>query len=153
KSFYDLMARADKKNPNKYDPLVTNNIGIILPEDFWDKLPKDKELQKRYLQVTQQRKAKGKIYLLDVRNCNKNLSPVYEKLGHKVDTTNICCVTGDTKVLTSVGYIPIIEGLDKEHLVWNGEEYTKTTFKRIAKNQPIFRVSFTNGQTLDCTED
>src|SRR5690606_38929801 len=90
KSFYDLMARADKKKPNKHDLLVTNNIGIILPEDCWDKLPKDKELQKRYLQVTQQRKAKGKIYLLDVRNCNKNLSPVYEKLGHKVDTTNIC---------------------------------------------------------------
>ena len=91
KSFYDLMARADKKNPNKYDPLVTNNIGIILPEDFWDKFAEDRELKKRFLQVIQQRESKGKIYLLDVRNSNKNLSPVYEKLGHEVDTTNICC--------------------------------------------------------------
>ena len=90
KSFYDLMARADKKNPNKYDPLVTNNIGIILPEDFWDKFAEDRELKKRFLQVIQQRESKGKIYLLDVRNSNKNLSPVYEKLGHEVDTTNIC---------------------------------------------------------------
>lgn len=153
KSFYKLMERADKKNPDKKDPLVTNNVGIILPEDFWDKLPNNPELKKRYLQVIQQRREKGKIYLLDVRNCNKNLSPVYEKLGHKVDTTNICCVTGDTKVLTSKGHIPIIEGLDKEHLVWNGEEYTKTTFKKIAVDQPIYRVTFSNGQVLDCTEN
>lgn len=125
KSFYDLMARADKKNPNKHDPLVTNNIGIILPEDFWDKFAEDRELKKRFLQVIQQRESKGKIYILDVRNSNKNLSPVYEKLGHEVDTTNICCVTGDTKVLTNVGEVEIKDLVGKETVVWNGSGWSK----------------------------
>lgn len=125
KSFYKLMERADKKNPDKKDPLVTNNVGIILPEDFWDKLPNNPELKKRYLQVIQQRREKGKIYLLDVRNCNKNLSPVYEKLGHKVDTTNICCVTGGTKVLTNAGEVEIKDLVGKETVVWNGSGWSK----------------------------
>src|SRR5699024_2165686 len=90
KSFYDIMKRADKVNPDKSDPLVTNNIGITLPSGFWELLKTNDEAKKRFLMVLQQRQAKGKIYLLDVDNCNKHQSPVYKKLGHKVVATNIC---------------------------------------------------------------
>lgn len=90
KSFYDLMKRADKTNPDTHDPLVDNNIGIILPLGFMERLKTDKEAQKRFILVMQQRKMKGKIYLMDMDNANKNMSPVYEKLNHVVDSTNIC---------------------------------------------------------------
>lgn len=90
KSFYDLMDRASKLNSDSRDPLVANNIGITLPSGFWEDIKTDKELQKRFLQVIEQRMEKGKIYILDIDNCNINQSPVYKKLGHQVTTSNIC---------------------------------------------------------------
>ena len=88
--FWEYMERLDKNNPNKKDPLINNTFGVILPKGFWSRFAKDKELQKRYLYVLQQRKLIGRIYLLDVDNCNKNKSPVYEILNHSVDSGNIC---------------------------------------------------------------
>lgn len=88
--FYDIMQRADKKNPDKKDPFVDNNVGIILPQGFREKLKTDKESQKRFMTVLQARRDSGKIYILDVDNCNKNQSEVYKRLGHIVNSTNIC---------------------------------------------------------------
>jgi ribonucleoside-diphosphate reductase alpha chain len=89
--FYDLLKRVHKTNSDKKDPFVDNNVGIILPKGFRERIAnKDIEARKRFLYVLQLRQADGKIYLLDVENCNKNQSPVYEKLGHLVSATNIC---------------------------------------------------------------
>ena len=92
KEFDDFLERLDKKNPNKKDPFVDNNGGIILPKGFRQKVKGgDKEAQRRFLKVLEARKEKGKIYILDVENCNKNNSPVYSKLEQEVNSTNICC--------------------------------------------------------------
>lgn len=89
--FYDILERAGKSNPNSHDPLVENNVGINLPVGFKDRVRGgDKEAQKRFLTVCQERKDVGKIYIVDEENLNKNQSPVYKKLNHKVDSVNIC---------------------------------------------------------------
>lgn len=88
--FWDVMTRIDKSNPDKKDPLVSNNLGIILPIGFRNKLKTDKESQKRFMKCISVRESTGKLYLLDVENCNKNQSPVYKKLEHVVSSTNIC---------------------------------------------------------------
>ena len=91
REFYDIMDRVSKENSNKHDTLVDNNIGILLPKGFRDKVRNgDKEAQKRFLTVLQERKDTGKIYLVDEDNLNKNQSEVYSKLGHVVNSTNIC---------------------------------------------------------------
>lgn len=89
--YYDLIDRVGKNNPNSHDPLVENNIGISLPIGFRQRiLNGDKEAQKRFLTLIQERKDTGKVYLVDLENANKNHSPVYKKLGHTVDSFNIC---------------------------------------------------------------
>lgn len=88
--FWELMTRIDKNNPDKKDPLINNTVGIILPKDFWDRVGTDTEIKKRYIEVLKARKKTGKIYIGDVRNMNKNCSPVYEKLGLTISSTNIC---------------------------------------------------------------
>ena len=88
--FYDLMKRIDKRNPDKKDPFVENNVGIVLPLDFKERIKVDKELQKRFLKVLTERRAVGKIYIVELENMNKNISPVYSALNHIVNTTNIC---------------------------------------------------------------
>ena len=89
--FYDMMKRIDKTNPDKHDPLVENNVGIVLPVGFIERVKSgDKEAQKRILLVLEERKETGKVYLVNLENMNKNISPVYKALGHFVNTTNIC---------------------------------------------------------------
>jgi ribonucleoside-diphosphate reductase alpha chain len=89
--FYDLLKRCEKTNPDKNDSLVGNNIGVILPIGFRDRIQKgDKEAQKRFLKCLSIRESDGRVYLLDVENCNKNQSPVYAALGQIVQSQNIC---------------------------------------------------------------
>lgn len=89
--FDELMRRVDKQNPDSNDPLVTNTVGIILPEGFRQKIKDgDSESRRRWIKVLQARKKTGKVYLVDVENMNKNQSPVYKILDLKVDATNIC---------------------------------------------------------------
>lgn len=90
KEFDLILDRASKKNPDKKDPLVSNNVGIILPIGWKERIKTDNELKKRYLRVLKERMETGKLYMLDVENCNKNQSPVYEILGQTVENTNIC---------------------------------------------------------------
>lgn len=88
----DLVKRTDKKNSNSKDPFVDNNIGVILPTGFRDKVKNgDRSAQAKFLRILKLREEKGKIYILDEENCNINSSPVYSRLGHTVDSTNICC--------------------------------------------------------------
>ena len=89
--FDELMRRIKKTNDDPNDPLVGNTVGIILPEGWRQRIKDgDKELKRRYLYVLNQRMSQGDAYLVDLENCNKNTSPVYTKLGHKVSATNIC---------------------------------------------------------------
>lgn len=88
--FYEMMERIDKRNPSDTDPLIKNNIGIILPHDFDNLVQTDDEVKKRYIEVLKNKKETGRVYLLHKDNANKNHSPVYEKLGHIVDSSNIC---------------------------------------------------------------
>lgn len=89
--FDEIIKRNDHKNPDKNDPFVGNNVGFILPKGFRQKVKDgDKEAQRRFLRVLQDRKAEGKFYLLDVENCNMNQSEVYKVLNHEVTSTNIC---------------------------------------------------------------
>lgn len=85
------MERLDKNNPDKNDPLINNNMGFLLPTGFREQVRSgNKEYQRRFLKLLQKRQAVGRIYLVDEENLNKNQSPVYEKLGHRVLSTNIC---------------------------------------------------------------
>lgn len=113
--FYDFLKRREKTNPNQNDPLVGNNIGIKLPIGFRARLQNgDKEAQKRFLKCLSVRESDGSLYLLDIENCNKNVSPVYEKLGHVVESTNIC-----TEVLTPIyddkSFVCVICSLNAVH--------------------------------------
>ena len=92
----DILKRCHKNNPNKNDPLLDNNIGFILPTGFRKRMKEgDRKAKSVFVKILKERLGSGKVYLLDEENCNKNTSPVYEKLGHVVQSTNIC-----TEVLT-----------------------------------------------------
>lgn len=89
--FEEVLARVDKANPDKNDVMITNTVGIILPRGFRDKIRSgDKEARRRWIKLLEARQKAGNVYIVDIENMNKNISPVYEKLGLEVTSTNIC---------------------------------------------------------------
>ena len=88
----------------------------------------------------------GALFIDEVRDWN--LLSGFED--YKIDVTNPC-VTGDTKILTRDGYLPIAELAGKEVEVWNGYEWSKVTPKITGHNQKTLKVTFSNGATVQCT--
>jgi len=60
------------------------------------------------------------------------------------------CVTGDTKILTDQGHIPIETLVGKKIRVWNGTSFKETTPFRTGQ-QNVYRVSLSNGTNIKCT--
>ncbi len=61
------------------------------------------------------------------------------------------CVSGDIKILTTDGHIPIIQLQDKEVELWNGLEWSKATIRKTGENQKLIEVALSNGETIKCT--
>lgn len=89
--FDDLLARVDKSNPDKNDPMVTNTVGIIMPRGFRERIKSgDREARRRFIKALKARQKSGNVYLVDIENMNLNKSPVYTALDLEVTSTNIC---------------------------------------------------------------
>lgn len=68
----------------------------------------------------------------------------------KIHSTNPC-FTGDTLVLTDIGYKRIDSLIGKNTNVWNGFEWSTVIPRVTAENQEILLVSLSDGSTLKCT--
>ena len=60
-------------------------------------------------------------------------------------------MSGDTKIFTKDGHIPIIELKDKEVELWNGIQWSKSTIRKTGENQTLVAVTLSNGETIKCT--
>jgi len=62
------------------------------------------------------------------------------------------CVPGNTLILTDNGYKEIESLCDKEVNVWNGYEYSSVTPHITGRDQPMRKVTFSDGTILECTD-
>lgn len=68
----------------------------------------------------------------------------------RVPCVNLC-VAPETLILTERGYLPIAD-LEGEVLnIWNGFEWSEVLIKKTGENQPLLKVNFSNGESLECT--
>lgn len=63
------------------------------------------------------------------------------------------CVTGDTNLITKEGLTTIKDSLGKNINIWNGENWSNVTPKKTQTNVDIYRVQFSDGSFLDCTDN
>jgi len=61
------------------------------------------------------------------------------------------CVSGDTEILTDNGYVRIDSVVDTNVNVWNGFEWSTVTPKITGHSQPMLKVEFSDGRSLNCT--
>lgn len=89
----------------------------------------------------------GIPYMLSKDNVNK--TSYHSNIG-VVKNSNLC-VAPETRILTDQGY-QVIKDLENQKIkVWNGEEFSKTTVIKTGVNQELIKVSFSNGEYLECT--
>jgi ribonucleoside-diphosphate reductase alpha chain len=90
-TFEQLLKEVDKNNPDKTSVLIDNTVGCVIPEGFIGKIESgDKVAQRKFLNLLNERKKSGQIYISYVENMNKNCSEVYKKLGYIIKNSNIC---------------------------------------------------------------
>lgn len=70
---------------------------------------------------------------------------------HRFRGTNPC-VTGDTLLLTKEGYKRFDEAIDKPQEIWNGYQWSNVTPFKTSDSADVYRVIFSNGVELKCTE-
>lgn len=61
------------------------------------------------------------------------------------------CVSGDTRIQTKDGAFKIIDCVDKEVEVWNGQKWSKVTPRKTGTNKFLRRVKLSDGSYLDAT--
>tara|TARA_Y100000739_G_scaffold55387_1_gene44937 strand:- start:2346 stop:6050 length:3705 start_codon:yes stop_codon:yes gene_type:complete len=91
----------------------------------------------------------GTPYMLYKDPCNKKSNQ--KNLG-TIKSSNLCCVRGDTLLLTDKGH-EVIETLeDKIVNVWNGKEFSEVTVKQTNDSAELLNIHLSDGSELNCTK-
>jgi ribonucleotide reductase alpha subunit len=91
----------------------------------------------------------GTPYMLYKDACNKKSNQ--KNLG-VIKSSNLCCVKGDTMLLTDKGHLPIQTLEDKKVNVWNGEEFSEVVVKQTNDAAELLTIEFSDGCELTCTK-
>lgn len=124
-------------------PMEGTNISIIYDTDFFVAI-EDKSHPKH--------KQAKKIWNL---NCKQAFSTAEPGMSFNfckdAESLRNACVTGDTKLLTKQGLQRIDSLLDSSVEIWNGWEWSEVQPKITGYNQPMLKVSMSDGRVLKCT--
>lgn len=129
-----------------------NNIGWVYKEEDFNKMESgDKEAIKRYQRTMKIRSVLGRGYLMKHWTAQEQRPQMYKDKGLDVKASNLC-VTPDTPILTSIGYIPIGELEGQSVDIWNGEEWSKVDIIKTGTDQKVVKVITSSGQEIECTQ-
>ena len=70
-----------------------------------------------------------------------------------LEDSELCCVSGDTKIQTKTGIYEIKDLVDKNIEIFNGEEWSEVIPFIAGKNKKLYRVYLSDGSYLDCTDN
>lgn len=122
-----------------YESYERDNLAVktIKARDLWEQI------------ITTQIETGGP-YMLYKDSVNKKSN---QKNIGTIKSSNLCCVTGDTVILTDNGQIKISELEGKTANVWNGEKFSESTVFKTNDSAEIINVKFSDGMTLNCTKN
>jgi ribonucleotide reductase alpha subunit len=112
--------------------------------------------RKLWATIQERQRTLGRPYIFFTDNAQVN-SPFKQNYGN-INSANLCCLGQETLILTRNGELPIasIAGTLAEptiHEVWNGICYANAPIYKVADDQVLYRVKFSQGQYVDVTED
>jgi ribonucleoside-diphosphate reductase alpha chain len=105
--------------------------------------------RKIWLKILDSQIETGTPYMLYKDSCNKKSNQ--KNLG-TIKSSNLCCVKGDTLLLTDKGHLKIETLKDNKVNVWNGKEFNEVTVKQTNDSEELLTIDFSDGSTLTCTK-
>jgi ribonucleotide reductase alpha subunit len=70
----------------------------------------------------------------------------------EVNSSNLCC-SGDTLLLTNLGYFKLKDLENETVEAWNGKEFSEITVRRTNERAAMKKIYFNNGLMLQCTQN
>lgn len=137
------------------NPIQLMYYGVCIG-DQWLKEMKEGDAEKRriWAKVLQRKAESGIPYLFFKDNVNNQKPDVYKDKDMTIYASNLCCVSGDTTILTKeYGDVPIAEHENEFVTVWNGFEWSPNVqLLKTNTNQRLFLVELSNGKSIRCTD-
>lgn len=137
------------------NPIQLMYYGVCIG-DQWLKEMKEGDGEKRriWAKVLQRKAESGIPYLFFKDNVNNQKPDVYKDKDMTIYASNLCCVSGDTTILTKeYGDTPIAEHENEFVTVWNGFEWSPNVqLLKTNTNQRLFLVELSNGKGIRCTD-
>lgn len=101
------------------------------------------------LQFLTERFGTGRLYVQFVDNVNQHSA--FDAEVAPVVQSNLC-VAPETYIFTDKGYVKIVDVVDTEVNVWNGEVFTPVTVRKTSESSKLLTVLTSYGYSINCTE-
>lgn len=127
------------------------NHCVTIDDYFYEDLINGDQLSREiWSELLSSRMKTGQPYIFNYHTVNNNRPADWKKRNLKIDGTNLCCLSGDTKVITREGIFEIKDLVGREVTVFDGENWVKCDNFRSFGEDEIYRVNLKNGEYIDC---
>ena len=125
--------------------------GVCVTDDWMEKmLSGDEKKREIWKEVLKTRYETGEPYFFFTDNANNANPECYKKNNLSVKGSNICCLSGDTMVLTKEGPVRIDALCNKEIELWDGKNWVKNNTISQRGIDKLYRVFLKDGSYIDC---
>lgn len=127
---------------------------VVIEDSFMERLlSKEPEAMRRWRLLMIKCFELGEPYILFKDNVNKANPLAYTLNDLTVDMTNLCCLTGDTPILTREGVYAIKDLVGKKVTIWDGKEWVANNSFEFKGVDHIYEVILADGTILKSNEN
>lgn len=93
-------------------------------------------------------------YILFIDAVNRDNPPAYKNNNLKVSMTNLCCLAGETPIITKEGVFRIEDLVDgTEVTIYDGRQWVKNNSFELVDVAPIWEITLKNKQVIKATHN
>lgn len=129
------------------------NHCVTIDDYFYESLLSGDTLSREiWSEILSARMRTGQPYIFNYHNANKNKPEDFKKRNLKIDGTNLCCLEGETEVITKEGIFKIKDLVGKTVTIFDGNDWVTCDNFAEFPQQQLFTLTFEDGTFLKCTE-
>jgi ribonucleotide reductase alpha subunit len=131
---------------------MNTHNGVILKDSFFDRCKaRDPEALELWSMLLTARIETGEPYIVFDTAAQRDNPKSYAENNLKVNGSNLCCLEGSTRVVTSKGHFQIKDILDEKVKVWDGQDWVEVLFEYKGKAINLVKVDYADGTWIRTT--
>lgn len=143
-----LHIREPKGDINKQ--CLNLNHCVTIDDYFMEKLEQgDQSYRDLYAELLSVRLNTGQPYIMYYHNVHNSRPTDMVKRNLKIDGTNICCLAGNTEVITKEGIFEIKDLVGKTVTIFDGTSWVKCNNFKEYEEDDLIRIHLKNGSFID----